>query len=98
MRYYRVKVTSDCVRTTDSHELVKNELYTEDEMREYNVSRDDVVPVDMDENDTYWMFGARFSNDCGYSDNPFDGDLEPDSFDTSGNGALVDMLNDLMFG
>ncbi len=68
MRYFRVKKEYDNIHTQQDHILIQNELYTEEELKKYNVQQKHVVPVELNEEDTYWCFGARFSDDCGFYD------------------------------
>jgi len=68
MKYYRVKKESDNVRVGEKHFLVQNELYTENEKERFKIPMRHLVEVDVKMNKTYIVFGARFSEDCGFWD------------------------------
>lgn len=67
MKYYRVKKEYDNFRRSDGSILVQNELYTEKECRRFNILAQHVEAVEVKKNATYFLFGARFCLDCGYS-------------------------------
>lgn len=86
MKYYRVLPKFDGVQVlkmkrhglTVDRELVRNELYTDAELKKLlngadlrgRGVRDGVQvfeAVDVPKTETYWMFGARFAVGCGYT-------------------------------
>lgn len=67
MKYYRVKKEYDNYWTPVCF-LVGNELYTEKEMKKFKILPKCVIECDVKKNQTYWLFGARFCTECGYSD------------------------------
>ena len=67
MKYFRVKKEYDNTWCNGCRFLVKNELYTEKEVKRFGILPNRLDEVDVKKNQTYFMFGARFSNDCVYS-------------------------------
>jgi hypothetical protein len=68
MKYFRVNPDFDGVNVGHHRFLIQNELYTEKEVSKYNVPKKYLSECEISEKETYFLFGARFSNDCGYSD------------------------------
>lgn len=67
MKYYRVKKSCQDIKVKDIY-LVRNELFTEREKNLHQVPDECVDAVEVKKTNTYFCFGARFSNNCGYSD------------------------------
>lgn len=67
MKYFRVKKEYDNTWANGCRFLVKNELYTEKEVRCFGILPNRLIEANVNKNDTYFLFGARFSKDCGYS-------------------------------
>lgn len=70
MIFYIVKKEYDNYPRKDGSILVQNELYTQKEKDKYDISDKYLQKIDVKKNQTYWMFGARFANNIGYSGNP----------------------------
>lgn len=66
MKYYRVKREWDCVKEGDLY-LVRNELFTKRELAKHGIGEYCVTEVEVRPKDTYFMFGARFCKQQGYS-------------------------------
>ena len=64
--YYQVKAECDNLPRKDGSILVKNELYTERELKRYEIPAQCVVKVSVKKSEIYWLFGARFGSD-GYN-------------------------------
>jgi len=67
MKYYRVKKEFDNYDRKDGSILVKNELYTEREVNKFEIPMERLTEVSVSQRDVYWMFGARFCKQCGWS-------------------------------
>lgn len=66
MKYFKVKKTSDQVkRITDDNKIngifVKNELYTEKELKRFKNGIVNTDIVNINKNNTYFFFGCRFA-------------------------------------
>ena len=61
MKYYRVLKTSDQTKRKTSI-LVANELYTEKEVLRYGIDKKHLQQVELNKNNTYFSFGARFES------------------------------------
>lgn len=71
MVYYRVPKKLDgftVISDDESIQLIANELFTEGEAQHYNINLSKLEKVNYAQHETYWFFGARFSDDKGYSD------------------------------
>lgn len=66
MKYFRVKKQYDNFSCVGRAILVKNELYTEKEMKRFRVPSICVEECEVNPKETHFFFGARFSNDCPY--------------------------------
>lgn len=60
MKYFKVKPEFDQRKRKDGSILVENELYTEREMNRYEIPVEYTEPIELNRNETYWFFGARF--------------------------------------
>lgn len=76
MKYFKVKKTADNIRKNINKPdiLIKNELYTERELSKFaDVNNTDVktyfTTIEIPKNDTYYLFGARFSKQFPYHSN-----------------------------
>ena len=76
MKYYRVKPEYDNLRKYNSKKAlydgiwVENELYTQKELEKLTKAGFVVLykyfdPVEIKKTETYWFFGARFSDNTG---------------------------------
>ena len=70
MIYYKVKVSADqTIKNVKKYDvLVKNELYTERELRKFAPEWSVYVStyfdkIEIPRKKTYWAFGARFANE-----------------------------------
>lgn len=61
MKYYKIKEEHDNKRRADGSILIGNELYTEKEMKKYNIPETWVDAVNVKPNEKYFFFGARLS-------------------------------------
>jgi len=61
MTYYQVKPEYDQRRTTPTHFLIENELYTEKEAQRFRVPVKCVTRREIKRTATYWFFGARYA-------------------------------------
>ena len=65
MKYFRVKPEADQKyinpRVHDANIYVKDSLYTESEVKRYNLNRNYLEEVTIKKTQTFWMFGARFA-------------------------------------
>lgn len=60
MRYYRVHKDGQMYSNGKYHTLVKDELYTENEVNKYGLNIHRLQPIEVSKKKTYWFFGARF--------------------------------------
>lgn len=69
MVYYRVKPEFDGASANEksTKALVKNELYTEAEIKRYKINLNALVQVEISRKDTYRSFGCRFQSGTGVS-------------------------------
>ena len=72
MKYYQVLESADQARVYEKmytghyrigFTLIRNELYTERELKKFNVPSKYVREVNIPKTETYWCFGARFARD-----------------------------------
>jgi len=65
MKYYQVKAEYDQKRkypnTSNFDILIGEELYTEDELLNFNVDKSYFNELELKPTDTFYCFGARFS-------------------------------------
>lgn len=60
MKYYKVKEEFDQTQRKDGSILIQNELYTKREKELYNISDKMLNVVNINKNNTFFSFGARF--------------------------------------
>lgn len=61
MKYYKIKKEHDNKKRKDGSILIENELYTEKELKKYNIPVDYCDIVEVSKRQVYFFFGARFS-------------------------------------
>ena len=61
MQYFKVLPEYDGYRIKKDFYYVANELYTPQEVVDYNIDLDKTIPVELPEENCYWCFGARFN-------------------------------------
>lgn len=62
MVYYRVKPEADQKRRNDGSIYIANELYTPTEAKKYKLNFEYLEAISISRKQTYFCFGARFSN------------------------------------
>lgn len=62
MLYYRVKPEADQKRRNDGSIYIASELYTPTEAKKYKLNFEYLEAVTISRKQTYFCFGARFSN------------------------------------
>ena len=61
MKYYQVLPKYDNYRLPKMFIYIKDELFTEKEVEKYGVNKKYCKEVEIQKNQTYWAFGARFA-------------------------------------
>ena len=61
MTYYKVKEKADQFPRLDGSVLIKDELYTEKEMKKYSIPKGATDIINLPSRNTRWFFGARFA-------------------------------------
>ena len=66
MKYYQVKPQYDQKRkyphTSNFDILISEELYTEEELMDFNANKSCFTEIELEATDTFYSFGARFAN------------------------------------
>lgn len=60
MIYYKVKKEFDQTKRNDGSILIQNEIYTKTEKEHYKISDKMLTIVNINKNNTFFSFGARF--------------------------------------
>jgi hypothetical protein len=72
MKYYQVKRQYDQKRkypyTSNFDILIADELYTEDELLNFNVDKSCFNELELNHTDTFYCFGARFTHKVRFSE------------------------------
>lgn len=63
MLFYRITAEADQRPRRDGSILVADELYTPEEVSQFKINPQFYEAVDVSENKTFWLFGARFAEE-----------------------------------